>query len=223
GAGRAVEVEIVEADIVEEAEALVDLLEDGAGDLLLLRAELLLEGGEPLQGVADGAAGGHGDVFPGDLDRERLGAEAGAVAGLAGGGALIFGELLAHPGGFGLEHAAVQIADHAFEGLADVVALAAVDEGEGDRTPLGAVEDDVVDFVRQVVPRRVEAEAELAGEGAEDLHIIRAGRVGLGPGHDGALLDRQILVGDDELRVEEELFAETVAGGAGALGGVEAE
>ena len=36
-AAGAVEVEIVEPDIVEEAEALVDLLEDGVGDLALLR------------------------------------------------------------------------------------------------------------------------------------------------------------------------------------------
>ena len=34
-AAGAVEVEIVEPDIVEEAEALVDLLEDGLGDLVL--------------------------------------------------------------------------------------------------------------------------------------------------------------------------------------------
>src|SRR5207237_7788131 len=55
GARGAVEVEIVEADIVEEAEALVDLLEDGAGDLVLLGGELLVEGGEPGQSVADRA------------------------------------------------------------------------------------------------------------------------------------------------------------------------
>ena len=35
-AAGAVEVEVVEPDVVEEAQPLVDLLEDGAGDLLLL-------------------------------------------------------------------------------------------------------------------------------------------------------------------------------------------
>src|SRR6185312_11384428 len=40
GAAGAVEVEIVEADIVEEAEALVDLLEDGLGDSVLGGREL---------------------------------------------------------------------------------------------------------------------------------------------------------------------------------------
>jgi hypothetical protein len=50
----------------------------------LLAGELVLERREPVERVADGAAGGHGDVLAGDLDGERLGAEAGAVAGLAG-------------------------------------------------------------------------------------------------------------------------------------------
>ena len=111
------------------------------------------------------AAGGLADMLAGDLDRERLGAEAGAVADLAGRGALIFGELLAHPGAFGLEHAAVEIADHAVERLPHLVALAAVDEAQGHRAALGAVEDDVVDLLGQVLPRRLEAEAELARRG----------------------------------------------------------
>jgi hypothetical protein len=34
---------------------------------------------------------------------------------------------------------------------------------------------------------------------AQHLHIIGAGRVGLGPGHDRALLDRQLVIGDDEV------------------------
>jgi hypothetical protein len=40
-AARAVEVEIVEPDIVEEAEPLVDLLQDGARDLALLVGQVL--------------------------------------------------------------------------------------------------------------------------------------------------------------------------------------
>ena len=112
-------------------------------------------------------------MLAGDLDRERLGAEAGAVADLAGRGALIFAELLAHPGAFGLEHAAVEIADHAVERLLHLVGLAAVDEAQGDRAAFGAVEDDVVDLLGQVLPRRLQLEAELAGEAAEHLHVIR--------------------------------------------------
>ena len=56
GAAGAVEVEIIEPDIVEEAEPLVDLLEDRAGDLVLGRGELLVEGREPGERVGDRAA-----------------------------------------------------------------------------------------------------------------------------------------------------------------------
>src|SRR3546814_4754379 len=40
GAAGAIEIEVVEPDIVEEAQPLIDLLEDGMGDLLLLAGEL---------------------------------------------------------------------------------------------------------------------------------------------------------------------------------------
>src|SRR5205814_7818897 len=69
GAAGAVEVEIVEPDIVEEAEALVDLLEDRLGDFVLGGGELLMERGEPGERVGDAAAGRHRDVLAGDLDR----------------------------------------------------------------------------------------------------------------------------------------------------------
>src|SRR3954452_11888088 len=52
-AAGAVEVEIVEPDIVEEAEALVDLLEDRPGDFLMLGRELRGERAEPGVGVGD--------------------------------------------------------------------------------------------------------------------------------------------------------------------------
>src|SRR5690606_27648656 len=41
--------------------------------------------------------------------------------------------------------------------------------------------------------------------------------------HDRALLEAERLVGDDQLRVEQHLLAEAVAGRAGALRGVEGE
>ena len=56
-AAGAVEVEVIEPDIVEEAEALVDFLEDRAGDLALLRGELGVEVAEPGERVGDAAAG----------------------------------------------------------------------------------------------------------------------------------------------------------------------
>ena len=79
----AVEVEIVEPDIVEEAEPLVDLLEDRPRDLVLLSGQLRVERREPCQRVGDRAAGCLADMLAGDLHRQRLGPQPRAVAGLA--------------------------------------------------------------------------------------------------------------------------------------------
>ena len=198
GAAGAVEVEVIEPDIVQEAQALVDFLEDGAGDFLLLAGELGLERAEPFERVGDAAAGRQRDVLAGDLDRERLGAEAGAAAGLARVARLVARQLLAHPGALGLEHAAVEVADHALERLLDLVRLAAVDEAQGHRAALGAVEDDVAGLLGQVGPGRVEVEIVGAGEAGQHLHVIRRGRLRLGPGHDRALRDAEAVVGDDQ-------------------------
>jgi hypothetical protein len=136
---------------------------------------------------------------------------------------LVFAELLAHPGALGLEHAAVEIADHAFERLLDVVALAAVDEGERDRLAVGAVEDDAALLVGELVPRGLQVEAVVAGEAAQHLHVVGRGRLALGPGHDGALGEGKVVVGDHQILVELLPLAQAIAGRAGALRSVEGE
>ena len=71
GAGGAIEVEIIEPDIVEEAEPLVDFLEDALGDLLLLRGELVGRAPANQSSASATRSGGvgDGDVLAGDLDR----------------------------------------------------------------------------------------------------------------------------------------------------------
>jgi hypothetical protein len=123
----------------------------------------------------------------------------------------------------GLQQAAVEVADHAFERLGDGVFLAAVLEGERHRQAAGAVEDDVALVLRELVPRGREVEFVGLREAGEHLHVVRARRVRLGPRHHRALLEAERLVGDHQLRVEQHLLAEAVAGRAGALRGVEAE
>ena len=85
------------------------------------------------------------------------------------------------------------------------------------------MQDRLADLVLQILPRRLQRETELARQAAEYLHIIGAGRVGLGPGHDRALLDRQLVIGDDQVFVEDQLFAQTVTGRARPLRRVERE
>ena len=108
---------------------------------------------------------------------------------------LVAAELLAHPRAFGLEHAPVEIADDALERLLDLIAAAAVDEAQRDRSAVGAVEDDAAALPRGGWPTGVEVEVVGAGEAGQHLHVIRAGRVGLGPRHDRALLDREAWLG----------------------------
>ena len=115
----------------------------------MLGGEIGGDGLEPGERIDNREARDAGDVARADLDRERLGLEARAVADFARGGALVFGELLAHPRAFGLrEHAAVEVADDALERLLHVVGFAAVDEGERDGLAAGAVKDD------ELAPRR---------------------------------------------------------------------
>ena len=222
-AAGAVEVEIIEPDIVEEAEPGVDLLEDRAGDLALLPGELVAEPREPAERILDRAARRQRNVLAGDLDAQRLGLEPRAVAHFAGVARLVAGQFLAHPRAFGRRHAALEIAEHALERLLHLIALAPVDEAQRHRLALGAAQHDLARFLGQFAPRRGEVEVVGAGEAAEHLHVIRRGRVGLGPRHDRALGDRQGVVGDDEILVEQHLFAKAVARRAGALRGVERE
>ncbi len=74
GGREAVEGEVVEADLVEEADALADLFEDLAGDLGLCGREL--EVVEEAGGGGDGEGGGLADVFVAEEDGAGFGAEA---------------------------------------------------------------------------------------------------------------------------------------------------
>ena len=145
------------------------------------------------------------------------------MAGFAGGCGLEFGQFFLHPGAFGLQHPALEIADDAFERLFHLVGFASVLKAQRDRQALGAVEDDILMMLAKLVPRRVEIKFELARERSQHLHIIWRGRVGFRPGHDSTLLDAERGVRDDQLGIEVEFLAETVAGRTGALRGVERE
>jgi hypothetical protein len=83
---RAVEREVVEADVDEEAEALRYRPEQRFGDGRVAARELAgrAEGGEELVQAAQRQRRQLGEVPTAELDRERLGAEPAALAGLAG-------------------------------------------------------------------------------------------------------------------------------------------
>ena len=221
GARGAVQRQVGEADIVEEAQPLVDLLEDAGGDLALLGRQLGRQLAEPLHGLADAELGRLADVEAGDLHRQRLGLQAGAVAGLALALALEALQLLAHPGGIGLLPAAVEIGDHALERLGGLVLADAVVVAHGDRFAAAAVEDHVAHLLGQVAPRHRHLDLEVLGDALQRLHVILARRIG--PRRDRPFGERQPVVRHHHLRIEEHLYAQPVAGRAGALRRVEGE
>ena len=225
GAAGAVKVEIIEADIVEEAEPFVDFLEDRLGNLLLLiRSMSVVDAAEPGKRVGDAHAGGDGDVDARDFDAKRFGFEARAVAGFARLRRLVFAQFLAHPRAVGLQQSAVKIADDALERLAHRIFLAPVLEGQLDRQAAGAVEDDELLVGEQVLPRGVEAEVVSLGEAGQHLHIIRAeGGLDFAHGTTAPFFKDRCSLGTTSCGSNSCRSPKPVAIGACALRGVEGE
>ena len=205
GAGEAVEGEVFEADGVEEADALADFFEDGAGDLLLHGGEV--DAVEEDFGLGDGEGGDFADVFAFDADGAGFGAETLAAAVWAEGVAAVFGE---HDADVELVFFAIHIRKEAVDA-----------EEAGAARVLVAVEEDFVLEGCEVLPGDVEGDGEFGGVA---LEIGIPGAVlGTVPGVDSAAGEGEGFVGDDEVEVEVNGVAEALATGACAEGIVEAE
>ena len=95
---------------------------------------------------------------------------------------------------------------------------------ERDRAAAGAVEDDALRFLGQLAPRGFEVEVVGAGEAGRGPACNKGeGGCDLAQGTTAPFLIDERVVGDDEVGVEDHLLPEAVAGGAGALRGVEGE
>ena len=215
--------EIVEPDIVEEFQPVADFLEDARGDLVLLRRELLGQGGKPAAGLADRHARHLADMQPVDLHRQRLRFQPEAVASLARVVGLIAPQLLAHPGRIRFLPAPLDIGDDALERLRGLVGAHAIVIDEGDRFAPRAVKDGGLHRLRQLAPGRVHRHFEVLGERVQRLGVVGRTRPGARPGHDGALAQRQRWIGHDERGFEAHFRAEAVAFRTGAKRIVEGE
>ena len=220
-AGGARQGQVFEPDILQEAEPLVDLLQDALGDLALARGQLVARSRKTIRRPRRSTGRDLADVLAGDLDRERLGLEAVAVADLAGRGALVAAELLLDPGAVGLAEAPLHIRHHALERPVGRVFPQPVVIGHLDRLAARAEEDRAPHLFRQVVPRRVHALAEVPRDAVEGLRVILRAR--MRPRADRALGEAAALIVDDQLGIEIQLGAEPVAGRAGAERVVERE
>ncbi len=198
--GKAVEGEVFQADGVEEAEALADFVEDGAGDLFMHGREA--ERIEEFLGLGDGERGGLADVLAVEADAAGLGPQTLAAAIGTLGVAAILAEHDAH----------VQLIF-----LALHLRKEAVDAGKGAL----AAQDDFARRFRQVAPGHVQRNTQLRRVLAE---FGKPGAVlGAVPRIDGAAVQAEILVGDDQVQVEVHGVAKALAAGTGAEGIVKTE
>ena len=178
-------------------------------------------------GAAHGHGGGVGDVGLGDLDGERLGAQALAAAVVAGGLAEELAQVVAGGLGVGLAVAPHEVGDDALvahaPGAVGGAALAAPLDGDA-LAGVGAVEDEAALLLGELGPGDVEVDLAGLGEALDDAEgPALAALHGGGPGGDGAVADREAGVGDDEVLGGLHAGAEAVAGRAHAERAVEGE
>ena len=225
GAGRAGEREVVEPDVEQEAEPRLDLLEDRPGDHLLAGPE-----DEPLQelravGHRERADLGDRGVAPRLVPQrhgEDLGLEPRAGADRAGHLAHVALVALAGAVGLRLVEPALQERHHALERRV-VRALAAVAVAVAHvHLVVRAVEHGLLDRRRELAPRGVHPEPDGLRERRQQPHEVLGGLPHV-PRRDRALAEGELVVGDQELRVDLHLRAQAGARRAGAVGRVERE
>ena len=221
GAGRTVQREVVQAYVEQKAQASLDLLDDPLGDLTLARREVDLS--QELGAVGDRERTDLGDALTADMDRQRLGLQPGATA--LGTGHLSHVALVAltRPLGVSLCVPALDERHHTLEsrcvGTVPAIAVAVLDV---DLVVL-TVQDRVTRTVGQCVPRLVQGELQILTQGRQDPQEVVSRTRPLRPWRDRTLVDREVLVGDQQLWVDLELGTQPGALGAGAERGVERE
>ena len=219
-ARRAGEREVADADVVEEGEPFGDLADDQASDRALGVGHLELV--DPLGGGARREVAVLGDAEPADLDREALGAQAGAAAigaGLLGHVAL---DPLAVALRVGLFVAALELVEDPLEAhLVGATAAEAIGVGDVVALAAGAVQEDLALALLQLLPGHVHVDAVLLGDGRDQPPPV--GGDAAVPRLQRALGQREGRVGDDEVRVDHFLEAEPVAAVAGPVRRVEGE
>ncbi len=212
GVGAAVERQVVQADVDQKAQPVADLLDDLLGDLALGagQVELVEEG----QALVDRQGGQLRQIVLGDEDVPGRFVQPGALAARAGLGRDEARQLLAHGVRLGLAVAPLHVADHAFERmrLAPDTALVA-EVGKLDLLLAAAVQQNLPGLFGQRVPGRFQVEAVVPAQGADHLKVVGVAPV---PAAHRAGGERQLRVSDHLVRVEELLYAQAVAGRAGA-------
>lgn len=217
---RAVQREVVEADVDQEPQPFVDLLQHPLGDLLVAGVELELA--QEVRAVADRHGGDLGDRLLHDRDREDDRLQPCARTGGAGHLAHVALEALTAGVALGLAVPPLHEGDGALEGRG-VHALAAVPVAVTDLDlRLVAVQQGLLRALRETGEGDVGPESQRVREGSDEAAEVVLG-VAVRPGVDGALVERLVLVRDDQLGVDLHARTDAAAVGTGAEGRVEGE
>ena len=201
GGAQAIKGEVLEADLLEEADAFAGFFKDLAGNLFLRGGEMeVVE--EVLRG-GDGEIAGFADVSVVEEDGAGFGAEPLASALGAGRVAAVLAE----------EDADVEFV---------LFGVEVVEEASDARPGAAAIPEKLGLGFGEVVPGNVGADAFGLG-GAEHGGVPGGAVFGLSPGVDGAGVEGFGFVWDDEVGIEIDGVAEALAARAGAVGVVEAE
>ena len=216
----AVELEVADADVGEEGEALADLLHDPVADQLLggRQPEVV----EETERARDREAGELVDRALAHRDGEHRRLEARAVALRAGPEAHVLLDPLPLLARVGLAVAPLEVAQDALE-RHRVLALAAHPVLVLDEDPVAvrAVEEPALLLLGQLAPRQVGVDLVAVGDRLD--HALVEARAADRPRHERALGDRDGRVGHEHVRVDLELGAEAGAARAGAVRRVEGE
>ena len=161
-------------------------------------------------------------VRPFDQHVQRLGAQAGPLAGRAGHDVHVLFQLLAGRIGLGLPPAPLEVVQDPLELLlVGMAAVAVLLPPELDLLPLGTVQDHVPDLLGQFLEGCADVEFVGLGQGIQDQ--VEPARKALLPRRDGPFPQGQLRVGDDQLGVEVHARAQAGAVRAGAVRVVEGE
>ena len=218
--GRARQVQVADADVVEEGEPLGDLADEQPRDRPLRVGHLELL--DPDERRARRHLGVLVDRDPADLDGEALRPQARALADRAGLLRHIALDPLADRVGVGLAVAALEVVDDPLE--ADAVGAAAPEAirvGHLVALTAGAVEKDLAVLVREVLPGDVGVDAVVLGDRLDQS--LPVARMPGAPGLQRALGERQGRIGHHQLGVHDALEAEPVTAIARTVRGVEGE
>ncbi len=219
GVGLALQGQVIQAHIDQEAEAFADFLDDLRGDFATPARQAQFA--EELQRLVDRQ---HHQVRQRAVGHEHVASrlvQARAVAFRARLLADVLGQFFAHRRRLGFLVAAFEVGNDALEAVLALGAATGFGEvGEGDRFVAAAVQHGLLHLGRQRVPRRVDVEPVVLGQRGDQLEVIGVATIPAAHRTGG---QRQFGMHHHARGVEELGHAQAIAAGAGAHRCVERE